>query len=665
MERTRNFVLLLFSIVMVVSLIVFYAPTGDSIQANLAISDEAAAKVGSETVTVGEVFRQKDAYNRMGGSGMTSKTILDGMIRARILRQEAERLGLRATDAEIAAEIRQQFKPEDGKPLDMKRYEQVAAENAGSVQAFEESVRDTISARKVQAFVTSGVMVSEEEVLDDFKRSNTKFELSYVPVNVADLAQTLKPTDEELKQYFEENKAVYYISAPQKKIRYLFLNTSKVGERLDLPEADLKAEYDKLPADRKIAGVQGQEIVLRVPKPEQDADIAAKANQIVATLRKDGATVSEQAFAETAQGQSENPNTARSGGKIPGLIRQNQQNPTDPYQRLLAMKPGEITEPISYEGRYFILRRGEDVPKSFEDAKKELEVSLRNRRAYAATAEIAQNAAARLKEVKDVQKVAQEFAPQANMSPSEMVKETDYIVPGSNVKDIGTSPQFEESVATLENVGDIGDRTPIPNGFALPVLVDKKEPRDAGFEEVKDRVVETYKIEQARNKIEEIANQIASDAGSAGNLSAAATAKGLKAQEQKNFILGSPLGQGPTATTNEALEDAVWNLKQGEVTKTPVKIGENYYIVGVTKREESDSSNFAEQRDTLLDQKLTERRGQVFSDYITAVRSKMEAEGQIKIYKDALAKIDGVGTGDADSPDGMPPGLPPGFPQGQ
>ena len=100
--------------------------------------------------------------------------------------------------------------------------------------------------------------------------------MTYVPVSVADLAQTIKPSDEELKAYFEQNKTSYYISSPQKKIRYIFLNTSKVGEKLDISEEDLKAEYDKLPADKKQAGVQGQQIVLRIAKPEFEDQAIAK-----------------------------------------------------------------------------------------------------------------------------------------------------------------------------------------------------------------------------------------------------------------------------------------------------------------------------------------------------------------------------------------------------
>lgn len=662
MERTRNFVLLLFAILMVVSLIVFYAPTRDTIQSNLMMSDETAVDVGGEEVTVGELIRQKEAITRfMGAGNAETKNLVDNAIRSRISRIEAARLGLRATDAEIAARIREEFKPEDGKPFDQKRYEQNAIQSAGSVSALEESVRDTMSAEKLQAFITSGVTVSEEEVLDDYKRGNTKFDLTYVPVTLAEVAQSVKPTDEELKAYFEASKQNYYISMPQKKIRYLFLNTSKVGERLSVPEADLKAEYDKLPADKRIAGAQGQEIVLRVPRPELEAEVAAKANQILERLRKDGAKVSEQAFAEAARGQSENPNTARSGGKIPGLVKQNPNNPEDPYQRLLTMQPGDVTEPISYQGRYFILRRGENVPKTFEDAKKELEVSLRNRRAYAATADIAQKAAERLKQAKDVQQVAQEFASQANMTPSEMVKETGYVKPGDQVPNIGASPQFEQGIAGLENPGDVGERTPIPNGFAIPVLVDKKEPRDADFEEVKGQVTEAYKIEKAREQFDEIAKQIASGAGSASGLKAAAESKGFKAQEQKSFILGSPLGQGPTATTSEALEDTVWALKEGEVTKNPIKLGDNWYIVGVNKREEGKMDDFATQRDQLIERKLSEKRTRIFNEFLASTRREMEAAGKITTHKDALAKVTKYGASEDNSP--IPQGVIPQIPQ--
>ena len=307
---------------------------------------------------------------------------------------------------------------------------------AGTVAAYEESIRDELSANKVRAFVTAGVRVSDAEVLESFRRKNTKFDLSYVAISTADVAQNINPGDDDLMKYFEANKKDYYISLPQKKIKYIFLNTSKVGEKLNISDADLKVEYDKLPPERRQAGVNVQEIVLRVASPDFEASQLEKANQIVQNLRKDSPTVSEEKFAEAAKGQSERPGTATNGGRVAGLVRQNPSNSDDPYQRVLTMNEGDITEPIKFGSNFYILRKGKTQPKSFEDMKKELEVGMRNRKAYAANSALAQKVAAKLKEVKDVEKVVAEFAPQANMSAGEMIKETGYVKPGDEVKDL-------------------------------------------------------------------------------------------------------------------------------------------------------------------------------------------------------------------------------------
>lgn len=639
LERTRNFVLLVFAILMVVSLIVFYAPARNDVPSNLTYDQTTAAKVGTEKITVSELAVQKDNMSRMGRP-MPAKFFLDGMIRERIVRAEANRLNLTATDAEVASYIRQQQKNTPGQPFNQKIYEQNVTDQFGSVKAFEQSVRDELSGKKVEAFVTSGVTVPEEEVLDEFKRKNTKFDLSFVPVTSADIAQTIKPTDEELKNYFEQNRKNYYIGVPQKKIRYIYLDTSKIGEKLNITDEDLKAEFEKIPADKKQAGVLGQQIVLRVANPAVESQVLGKANNIIRDLKKDGVKVSEEAFAQVAKGQSEDIKTAVNGGKLPGLIKENANNPGDPYQQLLNMQPGDVSQPVKYLDKYYILRRGDAVQKTLEDTKKELEISLRNRRAYTVAAELANKIANRLKEVKDVQKVAEEFAAEARMNSNEMIRETGYVKPGDEVPNVGISPQFEEGIAALENQSDVGDKIPVKGGFAVPMLVEKREPREAEFDEVKNQVAESYKVEQAGNKIEEIAKQIAEGTANASNLSSVAQSKGLKAQDAKSFILGSPLGQGPNATTSQALEDAIYALKTGEVTKKPVKISDTWYVVAANNREEANMDDFAKQRDELVETKLKEKRGQVFSDYLASIKRELEDKKEITIYREALEKLD-------------------------
>ncbi|MFL6374832.1 MAG: peptidyl-prolyl cis-trans isomerase [Pyrinomonadaceae bacterium] len=651
LEKTRNFVLLIFAILMVGSLVFFYTPARDSFTgANLSASDETAAKVSGEKITAGEIVRQKEQYSQYGmGRSFPAKMVVEGLIGSRIARIEADRLGLTASDAEVADEIRQELKKPDGTVVDQDTYKQNATEQAGSVAAFENGVRDKISARKLEAYITSGVSVSEQEVLDDFQRKNTKFDVSYVPIAATDLAKKIQPTEAELRDYFEKNKASYYISVPQKKIKYIFVNTDKLGQKIPISDADLQAEWNSVPPDKRTGGVTGQEIVLKVAKPEDDPVVQQRANSIVQDLRKNGTTVSEEDFAKIAKGRSENPASAAKGGALAGPVTENPNKPDDPYQRLLKMKPGEISDPIMYQSRYFILRRGNDVPKTFETAKKELEVSLRNRKAYAAAAELAQKVDDALKQSKDPMKVAQQFAAQANMSPADMVKETGYVKRGDDIAGIGINPTFESALEGLNQAGDVGEKTPVPNGFAVPMLVDRKEPRDADFDEVKGQIIDVVKLEKARSQVEQIAKDIAAGANDPAGLAAAAKARGLDAKDQKNYILGSPLGEGATAGTSEELDNAIYALRSGGVSKTPLKVGDNWYVVAVTNRTDANMADFAKQRSSLLEQMLSTRRSNVFNDFMEAKRAKLQADGSIKIYKDVLTKIDGQ---DQDLPPG-------------
>ncbi|MEP6924383.1 MAG: peptidyl-prolyl cis-trans isomerase, partial [Pyrinomonadaceae bacterium] len=659
LEKTRNTILLLFVALMAISLVLFYAPARNTDPgANLTRSQDTAATVGSETITVGDVaIEQQNMAQQMArqyaqfGAQFTppptpAKTVLNNEISNRLIRLEAARLGLTPSDQEVAANIRQQLKAIPGFDLnDKEAYRRLATENVGSVERLEQSVRDDLTQKKLAAFLTSGVQISEDEIVDTYKHSATSFDLVYVPISSPALALKLQPSDAELHSYFDQNKSRYYISTPQKKIRYLFINQSKVGEKLDVAEADLRAEYDALAPDKKQKGIEAQQIVLKLAADgKNEAAVSEKANKLAQEARKDGDKSSEEAFANLARGNSGDNRTAPNGGKIAGLVRPNPNNPDDPLQKILALEEGQVTEPIKFGSSYYIFRRGRAVPKTFEDAKQELLVSLRNRRAYKAAADIAQKADARLKEIKDVRKVAEEFAPQVNMKPDEMVRETGFIKPGDEVANVGIAPQFEEGIAPLEAVGEVGEVTPIKDGFAIPALVDKREPRDAEFDEVKDQVANALKIDQARGKVEQVANEIAANASSPDALKAAAEKYGLKAADAKDYKLGSPLGEGATSASSPVLDEAIYNLKAGEVTKTPIKSGENYFVVGTVKRTEANMEEFAKQRDQLVETALQTKKGQLFGDYLRDLRQKMEKEGRIKIYQDALAKIDGSKT---------------------
>jgi peptidyl-prolyl cis-trans isomerase D len=652
LEKTRNIVIISFAALVVLGLIVAgYNRGGGLANANPFKSKEVLATVNGDDVTVADfTLLKKKIESQFGGQfslaqiGMTSERILDQAVNSRIAVQEAKKLDLMPSDEEVRDLIQKQFSDPATGDFDLKRYKDYVVRTYGSVPLYERSVREALSAEKLRAFVTAGAQVSEDEMWQDFQRQNTSFDLVYAPVTAEELSKKLNLSEEEQRQYFEAHKTDYHFLEPQKKIRYLFINQEKVGEKLQISDEDLRKEYDSLKPENKLAGVRVQQIVLHVARPELDQDVLNKASQLVSRIRKEDLTGGEDEFAELARGNSEDTATAKDGGWLPNPVKRNPNrkassspnNVADLLQNTLDWKEGQIGDPLKTGNAYYIFRRGAAVPKSFEEAKKELLVSMRNRRSYAVTQQIAQKAAERMKNG-DIQKVAQEIAPEANMSPAQMVKETPFIKPGDNVPDIGSSPQFEDAIKPLEEPGQVGDRVNVKDGAAVPVLVEKREPRVPDFEEVRDKVAEDLRASRAREQVEQSARELAANAGSPDALKAAAEKLGLKAETEEAFHLGRPLG---TAGADPALDAAVMALKAGETTKTPVKVGDKWVVVGVTNRKDVDKAEFDKQRVQLTESALKERRDQVFDEYLVNARRQLEQKNKIEINRDTLARLD-------------------------
>lgn len=644
LERTRSIIIVGFAVLMAVSLIFFYAPGRTDRNLDPTRNTEVIAKVAGDEITVADLARLRENYQQMLGGQMSlaqlggNKRFLDGLIRDRVIAQEAARLELAASDAEVADRIRKQFSDASGQFVGLERYKESIVARYGDVETFERNVRDAIAQEKLKAFVTTSVNVSDEEVQEAYRREKTTISLSYVLLSPDKLAEKIQVSDDELRTHYEQHKTDYRILEPQKKIRYVYINQEKAGAKLQVPDKELREEFERLPAENKQAGVKVQQILLKVARKDLDQQVEQKAKDLITKIRGTTGQTTKEAFAELARGNSEDPATARNGGFLPRLVKKNPNKPDALYERAVDMQPGDVTDiPIKYGGHWYILRRDDAVQQTFEEAKPTLLVSSRNRRAYAVAAKLAGRAQTRLKETKDPKQVAKELAAEANMTTAEMVKETPYIKPGDDVPDIGSNQQFEQAIVSLNNPNDVGDQVGVKGGFAIPMFVDKKEPRIPDLEEIKDKISQTLKQERAKGQLEQKAKEITSAVKTAADLKAAGEKAGFEVGTEEDWKAGAVIGK---AGSSPALEEAAFALKAGEVTKTPVKVGENWVILGATNRVEADLAAFASQRDQLTQSLLSERQTQLWDDYVTAVQGQMKRAGRIKIYQNVLDSLE-------------------------
>ena len=645
LERTRNLVIIGFAVLMAVSLIIFYAPGRNNTRdLDPSRNTEVVAKVGSDSITIADLARVRENYAQMFGNRVNlaqlggNRRFLDGLIGKLVISQEANRLGLGASDAEVAERIRKQYVDAAGQFVGYERYKEYVIARYGDIEKFENEIRDDIAQEKLRAFVTASVNVSDSEVEQEYKRRNSTFDVGYIAVSADKLAAKIQPSDEELRSYYESHKTDYRYLEPQKKVRYIFINTEKVGAKLNIPDTELKQEYDNLRPEFKEAGIKIQQIVLKVARKDLDAQVEQKAKDLIAKLGKPGGKTDEAAFSEAARGNSEDPTTAKNGGFLEKPFKKDPNKPNGLYDRVADMQEGQISDiPIRYKGDWYILRRGESVPKTFAEAKPELLVSLRNRKGYGAAFQVAQKAHTRLQETKDPQKVAQELAGEANMSPAEMVRETPFVKPGDDIPDIGSNQQFEQAIEPLANANDVGEVTGIKGGFAVPMLLEKRDPRIPDFDEVKSKISDAMKQQRAKEQLEQKAKDLAASVSSPDALKATGEKEGFDSGLEENFKLGSSLGKAGISTQ---LDDVIYNLKAGEVSKTPIRVEDKWVIVGLVKKTDADMTGLFAQRDTLKQSMMSERQDQVFEDYIAGVQQKMKRDGKIKIYDKVLAQLE-------------------------
>src|SRR5688572_19636445 len=288
LKQTHKIVLLFLAILLAGSLVFFYAAPGRGVnRLDPTRNTEVVAKVGTDTITVADVARIRENYAQMFGSRVSlaqlggNKRFLEGLISKHVISQEAERLGLAASDEELRAKIRKQFSDASGQFIGFEKYKDSVTLRYGDIEKFEDEIRDEIAQEKLRAFVTASVNVSDAEVEEEYKRRNSSFDVSYIALTSEKLAEKVKPSDEELRTYYESHKTDYRYLEPQHKVRYIFINTEKAGSKLPIPDADLQKEFDGLQPQFKEAGVKIQQIVLKVARKDLDPQVEQKARDLL------------------------------------------------------------------------------------------------------------------------------------------------------------------------------------------------------------------------------------------------------------------------------------------------------------------------------------------------------------------------------------------------
>ncbi|MGH9753388.1 MAG: SurA N-terminal domain-containing protein [Blastocatellia bacterium] len=648
LERTRNIFLVAVCGLLLVGLIAFYIPTEylgpGTGPVKSSDDDTVIAKVGSQEITLKEYKTVlSNALSRFGSGNSLPLNIakrfgydgraLDDLISERLMIYQGSELNLTGTDREVSDMIRRMFADEQGKFVGRNEYLRRIKQSGMNVEEFENERRDAITVGKVYDFIVSSIQVSDRDVEEKYKNDNTKVEVVYATVDRDKIRSKFNPTEQELRSYHDARKDEFKADDRTRKVDYIFIPSKEVAKTVPVNEEELKKEYESRKQYEKRASI----IKLNVLATADESTVKAKIDELASKVRDSKG----EDFATVAKGNSQDP-SAKQGGDI-GWIKKDLNRPGQWRQRVYTndLEVGAIDGPFQEGRSWYLMKVTEQREVPFDQMRDTLKATTQNNKAYKVTSDLAQKAYEKATQYKDLRKAAEEIAAEIKVSADSLLKTTPYFKDGDEQKDLGESashannPAFDDATRSLAE-GAIGEKVSIPGGFAVPRVVDILDKGAVmSFEQARNQVENKYRQEKEPNFAQARAQDILNQSKSVQDFERLVKAEGLEIKSDTNFEKYS----FPGAQGGAQARVALMSLKDGEAAKAPIKAGASYLIFTAKKRTEADLSKLPQERESIRQSILSERRNLAYETFIKATRKRYEDQGKIEIYKDRIDKF--------------------------
>jgi peptidyl-prolyl cis-trans isomerase D len=633
-QRSSKMVMLIFCFVLLVGLVLFFGYPTQPLTPGMTGSPEddatVIAKVGDYDITLKEyrtqLLNMAQVYSQ--GRGVTPALIqglkldqqtLDRLIEDRLMLNEAEKFGFTGTDEAV----HQQFTdPDTGKFIGKQEYLRRLRLNGQDPTEFERTIRSSFIANKMRTFLAAGVQVSDKELEEEYKANNTKVEVIYATIDKDKIKESdrPKPSEQEMQAYYDSHKDEFKATEPVRKVEYIFIPTDKVT--VNITDEQLKAEYEK----NKQKEPRVSMIKLNVATPADEETVRKKISELKARAQGSSDQQPED-FAALARGNSQDPSAAK-GGDI-GFVKKNPNNPNDWKQKAFGLAVGALEGPFRDGNSWYLLKITEERDIPFAEMKPTLVAGAQNRSKYAKASEIADKAYELFTENKDLRKTAETLAAEMKVKPEELTRTTPYFKKGDTLPEIGSNPTFEKHVEDLKK-GEIADKIGIPNGIAVPRVIDVIEGgAQLTFDQARNQIETKLQREKDVNAVQQKAASYLAKAKTADELKALLKQDGIEIKTDANNLTGLPFS---SLQTTQQVQAAVLATKENEVVKAPIKTGAGTYLIfAATKRTEADMSKLADQKRSLRMQLEGERGSMIYDAYVKAARKRYEDAKKIWI----------------------------------
>jgi peptidyl-prolyl cis-trans isomerase D len=534
------------------------------------------------------------------------------LVQRQVVLQEAHKLGVRATDDDVRQYLRTgppgQVLYPDGKFIGDQAYRQLIDDRLHiSVDEFENQIKDEITIRRLQALITAGVTVSDQEIRETYRKANIKIKFDYAVISADDLRKTINPSDSDLEAFFKKNAAQYAQAVPEeRKITYFAFTQAQVPGGVPQPtQQQIQQYYNDHMSDYQVPDqARVRHILLQVPEgadAKADAVAKTKAETILKQLQAGGS------WTDLAKKYSEDPGSKEQGGEL-GWVKRDAQMVPEFLNAVNTQKVGDIEIVRSKAYGYHIIQV-EERQSAHTQPLSEVQATI----VAALTRDVAGQAESRY---------AEQLTAEANKDGLEKTAAAHHleVVTSQPVGRDGVIAALPDSSQLLTKAfqakqGDPPQSAPTGEGYAIFQVTGVVAAHAPAFADWKTHVLDDYRDEQLPGLLSQKTKDLADKAKAMNDLAKAAKAVGAT---MKTSDLVGESGQVPDFGEVGQVAPQLFEMTAGAISG-PINAGRTGVVVKILDRQEPTADEIAKNLDQTRDQILEQKRNEAFSVFMSGV----------------------------------------------
>ena len=551
--------------------------------------------------------------------------ILDDLIKNILILQEAKRLGLSVSDAELREVIESIPVFQVNGQFDTRRYEWALRSNRMTSEQFEQNQRENLLIFKIVNLIKmNGGKVSEEEVLDTYLFENERINLTFVKVAPGALKSQVSANEIEVKDYYQRHQEEFRIPTFIQ-VQYLLFRPADFERNVRVSPDDIKRYYDSRKDTFTIPKqVRVRDILIKAGPQDTPDRLEAKKKKVDEILEKAKKTKD---FGSLAKQYSE-AETASRGGDM-GWIQKGMLG-KQLESILFSMKAGDLSGVLATGDGFHIFKIEEvkeEKQEPFGEVKDQILQTLKKEKAKAEASRKADDAFYSLFKSRDLEGYSKE--------KNVPIKTTGLFKEGDEVPDMGRNPLFYSSAFSLR-LGEISPVVNVPPNFYVLKLVNKKdsrippldevkeevkEERQKPFGEVKDQILQTLKKEKAKAEASRKADDAFYSLFRSRDLEGYSKEKNIPIKTTGFFKEGdevADMGRHPL------FYSSAFSLRLGEISPV-VNTPPNFYLLKLVNKKDSRIPPLDEVKEAVrrkvVEMKAEEKARQVAEDFLNQIRT--------------------------------------------